>query len=175
MFPKTYTVQPGDDATTLLTAMVDQTKKELESLGVDKSDWEDTLIKASLIEREAKHAPDRPKMARAIENRLDRDMILQIDASVAYGLGKPGTELTRADLRDPENPYNLYEHIGLPPTPIANPGASSVEAVVNPADGDWIFWVAVNLKTGETKFSETNAQHEVYKQELEAWMKENGY
>jgi UPF0755 protein len=174
LFPKTYSVQPGDSVADLLSTMVGQTRTELESLGVAKDDWEDTIIKASLIEREAKFAPDRPKMARAIENRLDRDMILQIDAAVAYGLGKPGTELTQADLSDPENPYNLYEHVGLPPGPISNPGASSIEAVMNPADGDWIFWVAVNLDTGETKFSETNAQHEEYRNELRAWMEENG-
>ncbi|MCK0115519.1 endolytic transglycosylase MltG [Isoptericola sp. S6320L] len=173
LFPKTYNVQPDDEAVDLLSTMVDQTKAELDSLGVDDGDRQEVLTKASLIEREAKFEPDRPKMARAIQNRLDRGMILQIDAAVAYGLGKSGTELTRADLDDPDNPYNLYAHVGLPPTPIASPGASSIEAVMNPADGDWIFWVAVNLETGETKFSETNEQHNIYRQELEEWMAEN--
>lgn len=175
LFPKTYTVQPGDDATTLLTAMVDQTKHELEKAGVDEGDWEDALIKASLVEREAKHDEDRPKMARAIENRLDRGMTLDIDAAVAYGLGKPGTQLTNDDKADTSNKYNLYKHLGLPPTPISNPGASSIEAVAHPADGDWIFWVAVNLDTGETKFSETYEQHQKYVDELRAWEEENGY
>ena len=173
LFPTTYSVQPGDDATSLLTKMVEQTTSELKSAGVAKGDWEDALIKASLVEREAKHAEDRPKMARAIENRLDRGMTLDIDAAVAYGAGKPGTQLTREDLSDPDNEYNLYEHMGLPPTPISNPGSSAIEAVADPADGNWVFWVAVNLDTGETKFSETYEQHQEYVAELRAWEAEN--
>ncbi|MEL7974926.1 endolytic transglycosylase MltG [Isoptericola sp. F-RaC21] len=173
LFPKTYTVQPGDDATTLLTAMVDQTTKELEQAGVDQSDWEDTLIKASLVEREAKHDEDRPKMARAIENRIDQGMPLQIDATSAYGLKKSGTQLTYDDIHDADDPYSTYAHVGLPPTPISNPGAASIEAVGHPADGDWLFWVTVNLDTGETKFSSTNAEHEKYRAELKKWQEEN--
>lgn len=174
LFPKTYTVQPGDSAVDLLSTMVDQTRTELESLGVAKEEWQDTIIKASLVEREAKYAPDRPKMAQAIDNRLDIGQRLEIDAAVAYGLGISGTELTRADTDDPSNPYNTYEHSGLPPAPIANPGAASVEAVVNPADGDWIFWTAVNLDTGETKFAETWSEHEANVAELRAWQEANG-
>lgn len=175
LFPKTYSVQPGDDATSLLTAMVAQTSKELESAGVEKGDWESTLIKASLVEREAKHDEDRPKMARAIENRLDQEVPLGIDASTAYGLGKPGTELTRDDNYDLDNPYSLYARTGLPPTPIANPGAASIEAVGHPADGNWLFWVTVNLDTGETKFAATNLEHEKNVAELRKWEKANGY
>jgi len=174
LFPKTYSVQPGDDATSLLTSMVEQTTKELEAAGIEKDDWEESLVKASLVEREAKHDADRPKMARAIENRLDAGMPLQIDATSAYGLGKPGTELSTDDVRNPDDPYSTYAHVGLPPTPIANPGAASIEAVANPADGPWKFWITVNLDTGETKFSETNAQHEKYREELRQWQSENG-
>lgn len=173
LFPKTYTVQPDDDAVALLSTMIGQTKAELDSLGVDNADRQDVLIKASLVEREAKFAPDRPMMARAIENRLDIGQRLEIDAAVAYGLDISGTELTREHTRDPDNPYNTYQHAGLPPGPIANPGAASVEAVVNPADGDWIFWVAVNLDTGETKFAETYDEHNVNVAELRAWQAEN--
>ncbi|SKC71406.1 endolytic transglycosylase MltG [Krasilnikoviella flava] len=173
LFPQTYSVQPGDDATSLLTDMVKQTTKELESAGVAKEDWESTLIKASLVEREAKHDEDRPKMARAIENRLDSDMPLQIDATSAYGLGKPGTQLSSDDVRNPDDPYSTYAHVGLPPTPIANPGAASIDAVGHPADGDWLFWITVNLDTGETKFSSTNEEHERYRAELKKWQEEN--
>jgi UPF0755 protein len=173
LFPKTYTVQPNDDATALLSAMIAQTKNELQSLGVAKDDWQNVLTKASLIEREAKFAPDRPMMARAIENRLERGQRLEIDAAVAYGAGKSGTELTNDDKANTGNPYNLYRHTGLPPTPIANPGASSVEAVMNPADGDWLFWVAVNLDTGETKFADTYDEHLRNVAELRAWEAEN--
>jgi UPF0755 protein len=175
LFPKTYSVQPDDDATSLLSTMVGQTKSELESLGVAKSDWQSTLIEASLVEREGKHDEDRPRIARAIDNRLGSDMPLQIDAAVAYGLGISGTELTRDHTKDPDNPYNTYVHEGLPPGPIANPGAASIEATVAPADGDWLFWVTVNLETGETKFAKTFAEHQKNVDELRAWEKENGY
>ncbi|AEG44378.1 endolytic transglycosylase MltG [Isoptericola variabilis] len=173
LFPKTYTVQPNDDATTLLSAMVEQTRNELTTLGVPEDRWQEVLIKASLVEREAKYAPDRPMMARAIENRLERGQRLEIDAAVAYGLGISGTELTRDHTRDASNPYNTYQHAGLPPGPIANPGAASVEAVVNPADGEWLFWTAVNLETGETKFAETFEEHQRNVAELRAWQETN--
>jgi UPF0755 protein len=173
LFPKTYTLQPSDDATTLLSAMVAQTKNELTTLGVPEDQWQEVLTKASLVEREAKHDEDRPMMARAIENRLERGEPLGIDAAVAYGLGIRGTELTREHTRDASNPYNTYQHAGLPPGPIANPGAASVEAVANPADGNWLFWVTVNLDTGETKFAETYEEHQRNVAELRAWEKAN--
>ncbi len=174
LFPATYTVQPKDTAVTLLSSMIGKTVAELDAAGVAPEARQSTLITASLVEREAKYAPDRPKMARAIQNRLDRGQRLEIDAAVAYGLGKSGTELTRADTEDPSNPYNTYRHEGLPPTPIANPGASAVDAVVHPADGDWVFWTAVNLDTGETKFATTFDEHQQNVAELRAWQKANG-
>src|SRR5690606_37418813 len=138
LYPTTYVLAPGDvSAQGVIRNMVSQTVMKLDELGVAPADRESVLNKASLIEREAKYAPDRPKMARAIENRLATDMALQIDAAVAYGLDKPGTELTRDDTRNPDNPYNTYVHKGLPPTPIASPGADSLAAVVNPEPGDW--------------------------------------
>lgn len=81
--------------------------------------------------------------------------------------------LSSADLADASNPYNTYKHKGLPPGPIASPGMKSIEAVLNPEPGDWIFWIAVNLDTGETKFSSTNAEQERYRAELRQWQKEN--
>ena len=175
LYPTTYVLEPDETtAAGVLQRMVAQTILTLEEAGVAPEDRETVLIKASLIEREAKFAPDRPKMARAIENRLDDGMALQIDAAVAYGLGKPGTELSRADTQDPDNPYNTYVHKGLPPGPIAAPGAESVAAVLDPEPGDWIFWVAVNLETGETKFAATWDEHQRNVAELRQWEAENG-
>ncbi|MFE5337100.1 endolytic transglycosylase MltG [Isoptericola sp. NPDC056573] len=172
LFPKTYTVQPGDDATTLLTAMVDQTKKELESLGVDKSDWQDVLNKASLVEKEA---PDgyRGEVARVIENRLDRDEALYLDAINSYGLGKPADEITKSEFADASDPYNSRKNTGLPPTPIANPGQASVEAVLDPPEGDWNWYVTVNLDTGETKFTDNYQEFLEYRAEYQKWASEN--
>lgn len=172
-FPSTYLLEPDDTPATIVANMVAATVSNLDALGVAPADRETVITKASLVEREAKFEADRPKMARAIENRLERDMLLQIDAAVAYGLGRSGTSLSKPDLADASNPYNTYKHKGLPPGPIASPGKASIEAVLNPEPGDWIFWVAVNLDTGETKFSSTNAEHEKYKAELRAWEAEN--
>jgi UPF0755 protein len=172
--PTTYVLQPDEvSATGVLQRMVAQTVLELDEAGVAPADRETVLIKASLIEREAKYAPDRPRMARAIENRLADGMALQIDAAVAFGLGKAGTELTREDTQNPDNPYNTYVHKGLPPGPIAAPGTESIQAVLDPEPGDWIFWVAVNLETGETKFAATWDEHQQNVAELRRWEAEH--
>jgi UPF0755 protein len=174
LYPDTYMITPDDTAVGLLSQMVDRTKGLLRQKDVPPADWQPVLIKASLVEREGLHAEDKPKIARAIENRLDDDTFLQIDAAVAYGAGKPGTELTRDDLNDPDNRYNTYEHTGLPPGPIANPGEVSIDAVLNPTPGDWKFWVTVNLDTGETKFAESFQEHQRNVQELREWEAANG-
>ena len=172
--PATYQVEPDTTAPQVLAQMVAKTVEQLTSKGVPQDQWETVLNKASLVEREAKLDSDRPMMARAIENRLQRSMNLEIDAAVAYGLGIPGTQLTRDHTQDPSNPYNTYKHPGLPPSPIASPGPASIDAVLNPAEGNWVFWVAVNLETGETKFAEKFDEHQDNVAELRRWQAENG-
>lgn len=169
LFPATYTVQPNDTATTLLKSMIAKTISELDAQGVAPADRDTVLKTASLVEREAKLPADRPKMARAIDNRLAINKPLEIDSATAYGLGISGTAVTTAQNHDASNPYALYVHTGLPPTPISNPGAASIEAVVHPADGTWLFWVTVNLDTGETKFATTYEDHQKNVDELRAW------
>ncbi|MEN0128145.1 MAG: endolytic transglycosylase MltG [Brevundimonas sp.] len=174
LFPATYEISPDASATDVLKQMTAKTVSVLKDKDVAKADWETVLNKASLVEREAKMDEDRPKIARAIDNRLAQGMRLQINAATAYGAGKPGTKLTTADLEDTENPYNVEVHTGLPPTPIASPGEKSIDAVLNPAEGKWLYWVTVNLDTGETLFAETNEQQNVNRQKLDAWMAEHG-
>lgn len=170
LFPSTYEVEPGATATSVLKQMTAQMITVLTTKGVAQADWKTVLTKASLVEREAGRPEDRPSMARVIENRLDKTMMLQIDASVAYGAGKSGTQLTEADLHDASNPYNSYVHTGLPPTPIASPGADSIDAVLNPADGTWLFWQLVNPETKETRFENTLDQHNQDVAVLNAWL-----
>jgi hypothetical protein len=79
------------------------------------------------------------------------------------------TDAQRAD----KSPYNTYVYTGLPAGPISNPGELAIEAALRPADGDWLFFVTVNLKTGETKFSVTLTEHERAAQEFYAWLREN--
>jgi UPF0755 protein len=175
LFPKTYSVQPGDSVADLLSTMVGQTKTELESLGVAKDDWEDVLNKASMVEREAQKDEDRGKVARVLENRLEVGEALGIDATLAYGLGKPAHEITVSEWEDPGLPYNTRENTGLPPTPIANPGAASIAAVADPPEGDWRWYVTVNLDTGETKFTGSYDEFLQFRREYQEWAAENGY
>jgi UPF0755 protein len=170
LFPATYPVEPGATPGSVFKQMTAQAVKVLTDKGVAQTDWKTVLTKASLVEREAGRPEDRPMMARVIENRLAKPMMLEIDASVAYGLGKPGTQLTDADLHDANNPYNTYAHTGLPPTPIASPGADSIDAVLAPADGTWLFWQLVNPETKETKFENTLDEHNQDIGVLNAWL-----
>ncbi|KRD45093.1 aminodeoxychorismate lyase [Cellulomonas sp. Root930] len=173
LFPATYDIQPDATPASVLAQMTAQTVAVLTQKGVPQDQWETVLNKASLVEREAKLPEDRPKVARAIENRLAKEMVLQIDATVAYGLGISGMDLTTEMTKDDSNAYNTYTHLGLPPTPIASPGAVSIDAVLNPEPGDWLFWVAVNLDTGETRFAVTNDEHNANKALLRQWQEEN--
>jgi UPF0755 protein len=98
------------------------------------------VIIASMIEKEAKFDGDRAKIARVIFNRLGGHIPLGIDATLAYGLKKSGAALTSADLTS-SSPYNTRIVKGLPPTPIASPGLASLQAALNPATGNWIYYV----------------------------------
>ena len=101
----------------------------------------DVLIIASMIEKEAVAAAERPLVAAVIYNRLRLGMPLGIDATVRYGRNVPGTEpLKRSDLES-DDPYNTRKRLGLPPTPIANPGLASIRAAARPAKVDYLFFV----------------------------------
>jgi UPF0755 protein len=103
----------------------------------------DVLIIASLVEKEAVAPTERAKIARVIYNRLHAQMNLGIDATTRYGLHVPGTRpLTESELAS-TSPYNTRnpDIVGLPPTPIANPGLASIEAAAHPATGDWLYFV----------------------------------
>jgi len=174
LFPSTYTFEPGTDQTQMITTMIAKTVTVLDAQSVAPADRMRVLTIASLVERESPDVAVSPMMARAIQNRLDIDMKLDIDASVAYGLNKSGTELTTADLEDPTNPYNTYLHPGLPPGPIASPGEASIDAVLHPADGPWKFWVTINPDTKETLFAETYDEQLANQELLREWQAANG-
>ena len=131
------------------------------------------LIKASIVEAEVNKSDYYGKVSRVIENRLAQDMSLGMDSVVAYGLGIRGTELTNAQLNDSSNPYNVRIHKGLPPSAIGNPGDSAIKAVLEPEEGNWLYFVTVNLDTGETKFTDSDAQFEEYVKELRQWEVDN--
>ena len=172
LFPATYTFEPGQGPADMIAAMVAQTIAVLDQRGVPVEARQSVLIKASLVEEESPGGDASAMIARAIENRLAIDMKLDIDAAVAYGAGISGTEITEA-VKAQDTPYNLYLHKGLPPTPIASPGAASIDAVLAPADGPWLFWVTVDPSTGETRMASTYPEHLENVQLLRQWEAEN--
>lgn len=165
LFPATYTVTPGETAVELLRAMVAQTvaaEKDLDlsakaaELGMTS---QQVLTVASMLEYEGSRDEDYPKIAQAIYNRLKAGMPIQSDATVAYANNLSGTVYTTAAQRANPSPYNTYAHPGLPPGPIGSPGTKTIEAALNPKPGPWLYWVVVNLRTGETKFNTTYSGH----------------
>ena len=101
----------------------------------------DVLIIASMVEKEAVAAKERPLVAAVIYNRLREGMVLGIDATIRYGRNVPGTESLKQSDIESDSPYNTRRRAGLPPTPIANPGLASIRAAARPAKVDYLFFV----------------------------------
>jgi UPF0755 protein len=177
--PGSYEVDPKSTPRTILKAMVDRWHKEAADLDLDQGaarlgyDVHELMTVASLVEAEGAtlDAEDKARIARVIYNRLENPTgetvgFLQLDATVAYALGRnPGVALTQ-EQKDIDSPYNTHVYKGLPPGPIEAPGPASIEAALNPAPGDWFYYVTVDLETGETKFAETHDEFLTYKAEL---------
>jgi UPF0755 protein len=115
------------------------------------------LILASIIEKETGVAAERPEVAGVFARRLRQGMVLQTDPTVIYGLGQGFTGVLRRSDLTTDTPYNTYTRRGLPPTPIALPGAASLAAAVNPAPGDTLYFVADG--DGGHVFSRTLEEH----------------
>ncbi len=111
---------------------------------------------ASLVEREAKADDERPLIAGVYYNRLRRGMTLDVDATIEYTFAHHKDVITYADLAS-DSPYNTYKHLGLPPTPIANPGLPSLLAALHPQPSDYLYYVAMG--NGHHAFSRTLAEH----------------
>lgn len=173
LFPTTYDVPPNATAADVLKMMVGQMVAVLDARGVPVEQRQELLTKASIVEREGKLPEDRAKVARGIQNRLDREMRLEVDATTSYGLGVTRAP-TAEENKDPGNDYSTYTRVGLPPGPIASPGEVSIDAVLKPADGPWIFWVTVNPETGETLFTDSYDEHRANIAKLEDWLAEHG-
>ena len=120
----------------------------------------EALILASIVEKETARADERNRIAGVFARRLEKRMRLQTDPTVIYGIGPQfNGNLTRRDLRT-DTPYNTYTRGGLPPTPIAMPGREAIRAVLHPAPGNELYFVATGLGDGSHKFSETKAEHD---------------
>jgi len=169
--PSTYTVAPGQGPEDVLTQMVERTKNTLKDLDVDEKDQQELLIKASIVEKEVPEQY-RPQVARVIENRLEGcsgDKTLGMDTTLVYAFGKQYSEIPEKE-RD-ESPFNTRKNPGLPPTPIGSPSTNAIDAALDPAKGNWCYFVTVDLETEETLFTddidEHNKNQERYREYLE--------
>jgi UPF0755 protein len=178
LFPATYMVPPNATAKSILAEMVDRWRQ-----AADEADLEgaaerlgytpaELMVVASLVEAESNRDADRGKVARVIYNRLETDAtnhLLQIDATVNYAHDRDlGVGLTTDDLQI-DSPYNTYKNPGLPPTPIEAPGDAAIEAAAHPTEGPWVYYVTVNLRTGETKFTDSYDEFLKFKAEYKEY------
>lgn len=168
LFPDTYEFYVGANPVIALDSMLSNFNRKvyanedltdlLSAAAENGYDLNDIITIASLIEKET-DGSDRDKIASVIYNRLENAgetaYLLQIDAALVYAAGR---EITQADYTGLDSPYNLYQHTGLPPTAIANPGMASITAALQPADTNYYFYVLG--ADGKHVFSETLAQHE---------------
>lgn len=157
LFPATYEVPPDVTAARFIDKQLDAFEAAMEKVDMTRARKAnltpyDVVIIASMIEREAQVPEERSTVAAVIWNRLRIDMLLQIDATIQYALGEQKPVLTFDDLKI-DSPFNTYTHKGLPPTPIANPGLASLQAAANPADVDYLYYVARADGTGRHYFS----------------------
>lgn len=165
LLPETYAYPRGDTRDDLVRRMMEAHDEVLDLLWATRADdlpfdtKEEAVVLASIVEKETGVASERPLVASVFVNRLRRGMRLESDPTIIYGLtgGEPlGRGLRQSELRS-QTPYNTYVITGLPPTPIANPGKESIAAVLNPADTDFLFFVADG--TGGHAFASTLSEH----------------
>ncbi|GGX03029.1 aminodeoxychorismate lyase [Streptomyces malachitofuscus] len=177
LFPATYPLQEKPTPQRLLSRMVGAADKKFNGAPIAAGAQRNAMnvyqavTVASIVQAEAATKADMGKIARVIFNRLERGMPLQMDSTVNYALGrsKPGT--TEADTQV-DSPYNSYQRMGLPPTPIGNPGEDAVRAAINPTPGDWLYFVTV--KPGDTRFTADFVEHQRNVAEADAQRKKSG-
>ncbi len=180
LFPATYTFDPSVTAQSAIQTLVDRTKQSLDAAGVPEERRQEILTTASIIQREARFEADMQKVARVIQNRLDPNNqetfgLLQMDSTAQFGFGElhEGSASTSEEAQYDPNPWNTYVHAGLPIGPIANPGDVAINAAMHPADGPWMYFVTVNMDTGETIFSATYNEHLQYVEQMQQWCSEH--
>jgi UPF0755 protein len=176
LYPFTYDPPPGATATQVLRAMVDQFKKVADDIDLEAEarrvhmSPHDVVTIASLVQAESGAAEDMPKIARVIDNRLHNPQPwmhkLQLDSTVMYALGKYGIVASGTDVKS-TSPYNTYAHDGLPPGAISNPGEEALKAALNPAKGNWTYFVTTDPKRHITKFTASATEFAKFRQELQ--------
>ncbi|MFJ9696050.1 endolytic transglycosylase MltG [Kitasatospora sp. NPDC101183] len=164
LWPTKYNIADGMKPEDLLKQMVKNATEKYSALdgqaaSVNLKNGYEVVIEASILQREGNNPTDFAKMAKTIQNRLaaggEINHRLGMDTTLQYSLGRKN--LDRKDMDDASNKYNTYINPGLPPTPISNPGDDALQAVLHPADGKWLYFIAMDPTT--TRFAETSKEH----------------
>lgn len=161
LFPETYLLPEGTDALPIVRRFVAEFERrwkpewnaQLKRLGMTRHQ---VITLASIIEKEARVASERPIISAVYHNRLKRGMLLQADPTVQYAIGRHVERVLYRDLAV-KSPYNTYRNVGLPPGPIASPGIASIEAALFPADVPFLYFVA--HPDGHHEFRATLREH----------------
>lgn len=168
LYPSTYYCEESNSEKEIITKMLNKfneiyslrIKKEVEN---KKLNFYDVMKMASIVEKEAVLDEDRPIIASVFYNRLEKGMPLQSDATIQYAFKERKKVVSYEDLKM-ESPYNSYKYKGLPPTPISNPSLKSIEAAINPAKTDYLYFVA-KTDGGGNNYSKTYEEHLKYEKQ----------
>ncbi|MBQ7794061.1 MAG: endolytic transglycosylase MltG [Clostridia bacterium] len=162
LFPSTYQFSKDMTAEEMINMMLAEFSRQIKNAGISTSDVYETVTLASLVEREAKVAGERARIAGVIKNRIEKGMRLQIDASVVYAISDGMYNVDRVLYRDLEvdSPYNTYKYSGLPIGPICSPGIDSIIAAANPEKHNYYYYRTDNEKAdGSHIFTENFEEH----------------
>ena len=161
LFPETYRIPRGLPPLEVARTLVDQFHAVWAEIApaakAQHLSMREVVTLASIIEKETGAPEERPLIASVFRNRLNREMRLESDPTVIYGIPDFDGNLRRRDLENPDNTYNTYQIRGLPPGPIASPGAESLRATVEPAESEFLFFVSRN--NGTHVFSRSYREH----------------
>ncbi|MEV7065636.1 endolytic transglycosylase MltG [Streptomyces collinus] len=177
LFPATYRLQENTTPDKLLALMVDTANDRFNrapiAAGAQRNAMNvyQAVTIASIVQAEAATKADMGKVARVIFNRLERGMPLQMDSTINYALNRSTLRTTENDTRI-DSPYNSYQRMGLPPTPIDNPGDEAMRAAINPTPGNWLYFVTV--RPGDTRFTADYQEHQRNVAEFNAQRKKSG-
>lgn len=174
LFPANYEFEPEANAQDILMILVNHQKEILAKYEVPSEKQLETLTVASIIEKEAGIIDDFAKVSAVIQNRLETGMKLAMDSTAQFGVGEHenGNVWSSNEALTSENPWNTYVHEGLPVGPIANPGEAAIKAALEPADGNWLFFVVAPGGTGASTFSETLEEHDEAVFDYQLWCEE---
>jgi UPF0755 protein len=187
LFPATYDLRTDTTASSLIRAMISRFNRAADDLNLIDGAGDvglsplQVVSVASIIQREVARDDDMNDVAQVIYNRLSGacrahgvpEGLLQMDSTVHYAAGDNDSVFTSEEERQVDSPYNTYRNTGIPPGPISAPGEDALSAALNPSEGDYCYFVTVNLETGETKFADTEAAHNANRAELQSYCRES--